>query len=185
MKQQAPILTKLIVRTPALCLDTDRSFPKHVPRSAAYKSRIISRISVAADTGQERIVMGAPPPACDIVVAAIAVVVAVVIAASDADATPGYKKSSGEVAIRIMNFLRSKLLCQNFIARDCSLNSSSSVDLFWRSLWTCWTFLANQVFVYIRDRIGPTTTCLLLWSSDDNIEYNDDDDTVIDCLQRT
>lgn len=48
----APMLTRLIVRTPALCFVNDRSFPSAAPMSAATTSRIISRYSVAADTGQ-------------------------------------------------------------------------------------------------------------------------------------
>lgn len=48
----APMLTKLIVRTPALCLAKDRSFPSAAPIRAAMTSRTISRYSVAAETGQ-------------------------------------------------------------------------------------------------------------------------------------
>mmetsp|Transcript_35065 Transcript_35065/g.73635 ORF Transcript_35065/g.73635 Transcript_35065/m.73635 type:complete len:185 (+) Transcript_35065:1314-1868(+) len=46
------MLTRLIVRTPALCLAKDRSFPSAAPMSAAKTIRTISRYSVAADTGQ-------------------------------------------------------------------------------------------------------------------------------------
>lgn len=46
------MLTKLIVRTPALCLAKDRSFPSAAPIRAAMTSRSISRYSVAAETGQ-------------------------------------------------------------------------------------------------------------------------------------
>lgn len=43
--------TRAMVRTPAECLEKERSFPRHAPISAAHSNRNDNFISIAAETG--------------------------------------------------------------------------------------------------------------------------------------